>query len=129
VAPAPTTPSIAPAKQPEGPLEIKWRGQTLEVKLKVQARDVSLLVKHPEANFRADGIFIPSAEPVQVGTSVELRLKFEGHPTEIHLKGQVSKSPLPPTDGMPQGFGVKFFGLPESDRAFIRAYIARAGNR
>lgn len=121
-------PSSAPARG-DLPVELSWRGSTLEVRMKVQARDVGLFTKHPEANFRLGEVFVPSEEAVQVTTLVDFKLRFEGHPATLSLRGRVSRAWAPPAFGLPAGIAVRFDGLSEADRAFIRAYIARAAGR
>jgi hypothetical protein len=115
--------------RPDWPVEVSWRGSTLEVRMKVQARDVTLFTKHPEANFRLGEVFVPTDEGVQPTTLVDFKLRFEGHPATLSLRGRVSRPWAAPAHDLPAGIAVRFEGLSEADRAFIRAYIARAANR
>lgn len=117
------------SQKPQGDgVQLEWRGQTLEVKLDVRARDVRVLNAHPELSIRTDGLFVPWTGPVPVGTPVKLTVKFQGHPTALALNGRVveARGDVP---SLGHGFGVKLLELSESDRSFIRAYVARAASR
>jgi hypothetical protein len=129
VAVAAVAQAAPPPARPDRPVEVSWRGSTLEVRMKVQARDVTLFTKHPEANFRLGEVFVPTEEAVQPTTLVDFKLRFEGHPATLALRGRVSRPWSAPAHALPAGIAVRFEGLSEADRAFIRAYIARAGNR
>lgn len=109
-------------------IELEFRGNHLDLKLKVKARDVSMFTRHPELSVRNDGVFVPWGGPVPLGTGVTLTVVFQGHPSALKLNGRVV-SARQDIEGLGTGFGVKLLELQDSDRAFMRAYVARATSR
>jgi hypothetical protein len=109
-------------------IELEFHGNHLALKLKVKARDVSMFTRHPELSVRNDGLFVPWGGPVPLGTGVTVTVGFQGHPTPIKLNGRVVAA-RQDVEGLGTGFGIKLLELPDSDRAFMRAYVARATSR
>lgn len=116
------------AKAGASGIELEFQGNHLQVRLQVKARDVSLFTRHPELSVRNDGIFVPWGGPVPLGTGVSVTVLFQGHPSPLKLHGRVVPA-RQDVDGLGAGFGVKLLELADSDRAFIRAYVARATTR
>jgi hypothetical protein len=109
-------------------VELEFHGNHLNVKLSVKARDVSMFTRHPELSVRNDGVYIPWGGPVPLGTGVTLTVVFQGHPSALKLHGRVVAA-RQDIEGLGTGFGIKLLELQESDRAFMRAYVARATSR
>ena len=108
---------------------LAWRGGSIDIRLKVKAHDVRFFTWHPEANFRFDSLYIETNEFAVPGTPVNLSLDFEGTNETMTAWGRVLRSEPTQAANLPKGLGVKLLDLPESDRSFIRAWIARASAR
>lgn len=117
----------SPKAAAEG-IQLEFAGNQLAIKLNVKARDVTVFTRHPELSVRTDGLFIPWGGPVPLGTGVSLTVNFQGHPTPVKLNGRVVAA-RQDVEGLGHGFGVKLLELADSDRAFMRAYVARATSR
>ncbi|MBK7858029.1 MAG: hypothetical protein IPJ65_05270 [Archangiaceae bacterium] len=117
---------------PSGKSEVSslaWRGGTIDIRLKVRAHDVRFFTWHPEANFRFDALYIETNEIAVPGTPVNLHLDFEGTAETMTAWGRVLRGEPGTGGNLPRGLGVKLLDLPDSDRSFIRTWIARAGAR
>lgn len=67
------------------------------------------------------GIFIESTTPMDIGSTVGLKVRFDGQ--AFHLTCRVAWS-LSTPDGAPTGFGVEFVRLPLPARRAIEEYMS-----
>lgn len=109
--------------------QISWRGGSVDVRLRVKAHDVRFFTWHPEINFRFDSLYVETSEFAVPGTPVNLSLDFEGAAETMTAWGRVIRSDSDKPANLPKGLGIKLLDLPESDRSFIRTWIARASSR
>jgi hypothetical protein len=105
-----------------------WRGGSIDIRLKVRAHDVRYFTWHPEANFRFDSLYFETNEIGVAGTPVNMHIEFEGAQETVTAWGRVIRTETP-APNLPKGLAVKLLELPESDRSFIRTWIARASAR
>lgn len=110
-------------------LALAWRGGSIDIKLKVKAHDVRFFTWHPEVNFRFDSLYVETNEFAVPGTPVNLSFDFEGTTETMSAWGRVLRADPGTNANLPKGLGIKLLDLPESDRSFIRTWIARASAR
>jgi len=68
------------------------------------------------------GLFLETPQPASVGTPLRIRLPLPGLGGPLHLTGEVVHAS--PGGGVePPGMGVKFVGLDENTRIFLRHYL------
>jgi hypothetical protein len=108
---------------------LAWRGGSIDIRLKVKAHDVRFFTWHPEVNFRFDSLYVETNEFAVPGTPVNLSIDFEGTSETMTAWGRVLRSEPGQAGNLPKGLGIKLLDLPESDRSFIRTWIARASSR
>ena len=68
------------------------------------------------------GLFIESRETLEIGSTVGLKVRFEGQ--SFHLMCRVAWS-LTEKDGVPCGYGFEFVSLPVHAKRSIEAYMMR----
>lgn len=68
------------------------------------------------------GLFLETAQPASVGTPLRIRLPLPGLGGPLDLKGEVVHASREDGAG-PLGMGVKFVGLDENTRIFLRHYL------
>jgi len=68
------------------------------------------------------GLFLETAAPASVGTTLRIRLPLPGLGGPLHLAGEVVHA-SPGGGAEPPGMGVKFVGLDENTRIFLRHYL------
>ncbi len=117
---------------PSGKSEVSslhWRGGSIDVRLRVKAHDVRFFTWHPEANFRFDSLYVETNEFAVPGTPVNISIDFEGTTETMSAWGRVLRTEPGQATNLPKGLAIKLLDLPESDRSFIRTWIARASAR
>jgi uncharacterized protein (TIGR02266 family) len=105
---------------------LQQRQDRLQVDIRVSARTAGIFTDHRVINLQAGGLFIPSEQPLPLGTRVELILHFERPARVLKLRSAVIFEYARDDGKQPRGYGLGLADLRAEERAFIDDFIRSA---
>jgi uncharacterized protein (TIGR02266 family) len=99
------------------------RDDKIHADIRVTPRSVGLFMDHPLINLATGGLFIPSEQPLRLGTQVELTLRFEQPARSIALRSSVIWENAVDDGRQPRGYGLRLSDLRPEERAFVQEFV------
>jgi uncharacterized protein (TIGR02266 family) len=101
-------------------------GPRLILELPIEYQRLPPFQKAPTCNLSAQGVFIQTPTPYEIGEQVLLRFTPPGKETPVKVQGQVVSRNMDPDMPGGVGMGIRFLDLPAADREIIERNLAEA---
>jgi len=101
----------------------------VEVTVRVTAQNSTMFTQHPLVNIQSGGVFLASRTSLPLGTPVDVVFHFDNPAREIKARGRVILENAGADPRAPVGFGVRLVALPDAEKSFVQAFLARAAKR
>jgi uncharacterized protein (TIGR02266 family) len=102
---------------------LQMRYDRLQVQVKVNARNAGIFTDHRIINMQAGGMFIPTDNPLKLGTRVDLVLDFEQQQRQIKLRSSVIWEYTLDDGKQPRGYGLGLADLRPEERSFVDEFL------
>ncbi|WP_257448542.1 TIGR02266 family protein [Archangium lipolyticum] len=99
------------------------RNDRLQIAIKVTARNVGMFTDHRIINIQAGGMFLPTDNPLKLGTRVDLVLDFEQQQRQIKLRSSVIWEYTLDDGKQPRGYGLGLADLRPEERSFVDEFL------
>jgi uncharacterized protein (TIGR02266 family) len=102
---------------------LQMRRDRLQVEVKVNARTAGIFTDHRIINIQAGGMFLPTDNPLKLGTRVDLVLDFEQQQRQIKLRSSVIWEYTLDDGKQPRGYGLGLADLRPEERSFVDEFL------
>jgi uncharacterized protein (TIGR02266 family) len=102
---------------------LQMRRDRLQVEVKVSARNAGIFTDHRIINIQAGGMFLPTDNPLKLGTRVDLVLDFEQQQRQIKLRSSVIWEYTLDDGKQPRGYGLGLADLRPEERSFVDEFL------
>ncbi|WP_239470437.1 TIGR02266 family protein [Archangium violaceum] len=102
---------------------LQMRNDRLQVSIKVTARNAGMFTDHRIINIQAGGMFLPTDNPLKLGTRVDLVLDFEQQQRQIKLRSSVIWEYTLNDGKQPRGYGLGLADLRPEERSFVDEFL------
>jgi uncharacterized protein (TIGR02266 family) len=112
-----------------GPVDVgheRRGGPRLFIEVPIEYQTLRSFQKHTAFNLTAQGVFIQTAVPFDMGDQVALRFQLPGRDLTVNVIGQVVWRNADPSKAGGMGMGIRFIEVAAGDREAIEQHLAQA---
>ncbi|MET0404789.1 MAG: TIGR02266 family protein, partial [Cystobacter sp.] len=102
---------------------LQTQNDRTQVEVRVDGRTVGIFTDHRIINLQAGGLFLPTANPLRLGTRVDLVLTFSQPPRQIKLRSSVIWEYTLDDGKQPRGYGLGLADLRPEERTFLDDFL------